>query len=96
MPRLDGRFNPPDEPKFAAALAAGGTEARPPEDHGFMFGRSFNDPDGHIREIVWLDESRVSQGARRAPFRPCRYGSGTVSVILTYVRRPAARDRLSR
>lgn len=37
------------------ALAAGGREPRPPEDHGFMYGRSFEDPDGHIWEPFWMD-----------------------------------------
>src|ERR1051325_9381793 len=31
----------------AAALSAGGTEVDGPEDHGFMYSRSFYDPDGH-------------------------------------------------
>jgi predicted lactoylglutathione lyase len=39
------------------AIKAGGTETRPPQDYGFMYGRSFNDLDGHIWEIVWMDES---------------------------------------
>ena len=43
------------------AVAAGGTEARDPQDHGFMYGRSFNDLDGHIWEIVWMDPSHVQQ-----------------------------------
>lgn len=43
------------------ALAAGGTEARDPQDYGFMFGRSFNDPDGHIWEIMWMDPAAVQQ-----------------------------------
>ena len=38
-----------------AALEAGATEARDPMDYGFMYGRSFNDLDGHIWEIVWMD-----------------------------------------
>lgn len=38
-----------------AAIAAGATEVRDPEDHGFMYGRAFNDPDGHIWEIFWMD-----------------------------------------
>jgi predicted lactoylglutathione lyase len=37
------------------AIAAGGTEARDPMDYGFMFARSFNDPDGHIWEVMWMD-----------------------------------------
>jgi predicted lactoylglutathione lyase len=42
------------------ALSAGATEAREPMDHGFMFGRSFNDLDGHIWEIMWMDPSAVA------------------------------------
>ncbi len=42
-----------------AALKAGATEAREAMDHGFMFGRSFNDLDGHIWEIIWMDPSHV-------------------------------------
>lgn len=37
------------------ALAAGGTEPNPSQDHGFMYGRSFADPDGHIWEVSWMD-----------------------------------------
>ncbi|WP_445502026.1 VOC family protein [Microvirga sp. G4-2] len=36
------------------ALAQGGREVREPEDHGFMFGRSFSDLDGHIWEIIYM------------------------------------------
>jgi predicted lactoylglutathione lyase len=43
------------------ALQAGATEARPPMDHGFMFGRSFNDLDGHIWEIFWMDPAQVQE-----------------------------------
>lgn len=38
-----------------AALAAGGTPSTEPMDFGCMFGRSFQDPDGHIWEIIWMD-----------------------------------------
>lgn len=41
------------------ALAAGATETRPPEDHGFMYGRSFNDLDGHVWELFWMDAAAV-------------------------------------
>ena len=37
------------------ALAAGGREPREPQDHGFMYGRSFEDLDGHIWEPMWMD-----------------------------------------
>lgn len=37
------------------ALAAGGSEPNPAQDHGFMVSRSFADPDGHIWEVLWMD-----------------------------------------
>jgi predicted lactoylglutathione lyase len=44
---------------FEKAIAAGATECRPTQDHGFMFGRSFNDLDGHIWEVYWMDLSLI-------------------------------------
>jgi predicted lactoylglutathione lyase len=41
------------------AVAGGGRTFRPPQDHGFMYGRSFQDPDGHVWELVWMDPSAV-------------------------------------
>jgi uncharacterized protein len=43
------------------ALSMGATEAGDPQDMGFMFGRSFNDPNGHIWEIIWMDMDRINQ-----------------------------------
>ena len=37
------------------ALAAGGRETREKQDYGFMYGRSFEDLDGHIWEVMWMD-----------------------------------------
>jgi predicted lactoylglutathione lyase len=37
------------------AVAAGGKPASDPQDHGFMYGRSFYDPDGHHWEVLWMD-----------------------------------------
>jgi uncharacterized protein len=45
-----------------AALAAGGTEADGPEDHGFMYSRSFFDPDGHGWQVMWMDPAAAAQG----------------------------------
>jgi predicted lactoylglutathione lyase len=45
-----------------AALSAGGTSANEPMDHGFMYGRSFNDLDGHLWEVMWMDPAAVEQG----------------------------------
>jgi predicted lactoylglutathione lyase len=41
------------------ALAAGGKEFRQPDDQGFMYGRSFEDLDGHVWEIMWMDPAAV-------------------------------------
>ena len=41
------------------ALAQGGHEMREPEDHGFMFGRSFRDLDGHVWEIIYMTPDAV-------------------------------------
>jgi len=38
----------------AKAVAAGGTAPRAPQDHGFMYGHGFEDPDGHIWELVHM------------------------------------------
>jgi uncharacterized protein len=42
-----------------AALAAGGFPANEPMDDGFMYGRSFQDPDHHIWEVMWMDPAAV-------------------------------------
>jgi uncharacterized protein len=43
----------------AAGLHGGTPDIHPPQDHGFMFNRSFTDPDGHIWEPMWMDLSSV-------------------------------------
>jgi len=39
-------------------VEAGGTEYREPQDHGWMYERSFEDINGHIWEILYMDEMR--------------------------------------
>ncbi|WP_274653207.1 VOC family protein [Paenibacillus humicola] len=43
------------------ALSAGGKQFKDPADHGFMYVRSFEDLDGHLWEIAYMDMSAVSQ-----------------------------------
>lgn len=38
-----------------ASAAGGKPDPTPVQDHGFMYGRSFEDPDGHIWEVMWMD-----------------------------------------
>ena len=37
------------------AAAGGRADPNPKQDYGFMYGRSFEDPDGHIWEVMWMD-----------------------------------------
>ncbi|MFT4064564.1 VOC family protein [Paraburkholderia sp.] len=39
----------------AKALAAGGAVPRAPQDHGSMYVHGFEDPDGHIWELAYMD-----------------------------------------
>ena len=38
-----------------AKYAGGTADPGPKQDFGFMYGRSFEDPDGHIWEVMWMD-----------------------------------------
>ncbi len=50
-----------------AAVAAGGrADPSPVQDHGFMYGRSVADPDGHHFELFWMDMAAAS-AASNAP-----------------------------
>jgi len=49
------------------ASATGGlADPSPKQDYGFMYGRSFEDPDGHIWEVMWMDVEAASK-AHSAP-----------------------------
>ncbi|WP_291279221.1 VOC family protein [Galactobacter sp.] len=45
-----------------AALAAGGRESNPPQDYGFMYQRSVEDPDGHNLEFSYMEPQAAEQG----------------------------------
>jgi len=44
------------------AVAAGGSTYNEPQDHGFMYQHGFQDPDGHIWEIIYMEPSALGQG----------------------------------
>ena len=47
----------------AKATGAGGkADPTPTQDYGFMYGRSFEDPDGHIWEVMWMDPAAIPAG----------------------------------
>jgi uncharacterized protein len=43
------------------ALKAGAIESGQLQDHGFMYGRSFDDLDGHTWEIFWMDPNHIQK-----------------------------------
>jgi len=43
------------------ALAAGGSTYADPKDYGFMFQHGFQDLDGHIWELIWMDPSAIKK-----------------------------------
>jgi predicted lactoylglutathione lyase len=57
---LDGREAV--DKAVAAGLAAGGSEAHPAADYGFMYQRQLTDPDGNILEFGWMDPVAAAQG----------------------------------
>ncbi|RIX98768.1 lactoylglutathione lyase [Aureimonas flava] len=49
------------------AMEAGGTpDPTPTQDYGFMYGRSYEDPDGHIWEVMWMDPAAAASGTAAA------------------------------
>jgi predicted lactoylglutathione lyase len=51
---------------LARAAAAGGrADPNPAQDHGFMYGRSIEDPDGNVWELIWMDAAAMA-GAPQA------------------------------
>ena len=43
-----------------AGAAGGRMDPGPKQEHGWMYGRSFEDPDGHIWEVFWMDMAAVA------------------------------------
>lgn len=47
----------------AAVKAGGKADPIPKQDHGFMYGRSYEDPDGHIWEAMWMDMAEMQKAS---------------------------------
>ena len=43
------------------AVAAGGTTYNNPQDHGFMYGHGFQDLDGHMWELIFMEPSATNK-----------------------------------
>jgi predicted lactoylglutathione lyase len=48
------------------AIESGGMESREPQDHGWMYGRSFEDINGHLWEIIYMDERAIKNGEKNS------------------------------
>lgn len=46
---------------FERAVAAGARPVKDPQDEGFMYSRTFQDLDGHLWDLVWMDPSAIEQ-----------------------------------
>jgi uncharacterized protein len=54
-----------DELVGKAKAAGGAIDPSPPDDYSFMYGRSFEDPDGHLWGVNWMDmEAAAKQFAK--------------------------------
>lgn len=43
------------------AVAGGGKTYNQPQDHGFMYGHGFQDLDGHIWELIYMEPTAIGQ-----------------------------------
>jgi hypothetical protein len=48
----------------AAASAGGKADIRGAMDLGWLYNRSFADPDGHVFEAVWVDSQAMPQAEK--------------------------------
>jgi len=46
------------------AVQAGGTTPREPTDYGWRYQHGFQDPDGHLWEIIYMDMSKIDQASQ--------------------------------
>jgi uncharacterized protein len=59
---LESRAN--IEEMVAKAVAGGGSTYNEPQDHGFMYAHGFQDLDGHIWELIYMESSAVKEPLR--------------------------------
>ena len=56
-----------DDTVGKAEAAGGAVDPGPKQDYGFMYGRSFEDPDGHIFEVMWMDVAAAQAAMAGCP-----------------------------
>ncbi|SDD30411.1 VOC family protein [Belnapia rosea] len=55
-----------DDTVGRAAAAGGRADPGQTQDYGFMYGRSFEDPDGHHWEVMWMDMEAARKAMEKA------------------------------
>ena len=63
----DSREEVDDTGRQGAPEPAARSIPTPKQDYGFMYGRSFEDPDGHIWEVMWMDMEAAKVAMANAP-----------------------------
>jgi uncharacterized protein len=59
---LESRINV--EEMVAKAVAGGASTYNEPQDHGFMYAHGFQDLDGHIWELIYMESTAVKEPLR--------------------------------
>jgi predicted lactoylglutathione lyase len=52
--------------RIASVLSPLSRESREPQDHEWMYGRSFEDINGHLWEIIYMDERTIKNGEKHS------------------------------
>ena len=52
---------------ISKAVEAGGTTYKEPQDHGFMYGHSYQDLDGHLWEVMYMDMEAFTKAQQNQP-----------------------------
>ena len=63
-----------------ARAAGGAADPSPKQDYGFMYGRSFEDPDGHIWEVMWMDVEAAAKAQSATATTPAARDAGQPAV----------------
>jgi predicted lactoylglutathione lyase len=56
---ISGKSRDEEDKMIRLAVDAGGREPRVTKDHGWMYGHSFEDLDGYVWEMLYMDESAL-------------------------------------
>lgn len=70
------------------ALEAGATHYTEPVDHGFMYSWSFQDLDGHLWEIMYMDQNHIQQYKKNSTAAAMDQVIRTCAVLFLFIIMP--------